>query len=344
MKKILASMLSAAIVSAMLFTGCGSSGSAPAADASAAGSTPPPGNAGGTATDYPTQQITMVIQASPGGLSDTNARAIAQLVQEDLGVPVVCTNKPGASGAVAMSFLQASKPDGYTIGYVPVELSMVQALGYATDVYPDAFDLISGCNTQPAAITVRADSGWNSIEDLVNYAKENPGQLRVGNSGTGSIWQVAGDSFANAAGIEVNQVPFDGAAPAVAGLMGKHIDMVSVSEFEVSSGVASGELKILAVCSEERSKFNPDVPTLKELGYDVNVSAWGGFALPKDTPDDVKEILYASFEKAVGSDSYAELCAKNQYSPMPLKHDEFAAFANEQYEFYKSYFEQNSVT
>ncbi|MCR2024734.1 tripartite tricarboxylate transporter substrate binding protein [Anaerotruncus colihominis] len=344
MKKILTSMLSAAIVSAMLLTGCGSSGSAPAADASAAGSAPAADNAAGTATSYPTKQISMIIQASPGGLSDTNARAIAQLVQEDLGVPVVCTNKPGASGAVAMSFLQASKPDGYTIGYVPVELSMVQALGYATDVYPDAFDLISGCNVQPAAITVRADSGWNSIEDLVNYAKGNPGQLRVGNSGTGSIWQVAGDSFANAAGIEVNQVPFDGAAPAVAGLLGKHIDMVSVSEFEVSSGVASGELKILAVCSEERSKFNPDVPTLKELGYDVNVSAWGGFALPKDTPDDVKDILYASFEKAVGSDSYADLCAKNQYSPMPLKHDEFAAFANEQYEFYKSYFEQNSVT
>ena len=116
MKKILASMLSAAIVSAMLLTGCGSSGSAPAADASAAGSTPAADNTGGTATDYPTKQISMIIQASPGGLSDTNARAIAQLVQEDLGVPVVCTNKPGASGAVAMSFLQASKPDGYTIG------------------------------------------------------------------------------------------------------------------------------------------------------------------------------------------------------------------------------------
>lgn len=287
---------------------------------------------------YPEKQISMIIQASPGGLSDTNARAIAQLVQDDLGVPVVCTNKPGAAGAVAMSFVQASKPDGYTIGYVPVELSMVQGLGYATDIYPDAFDLIYGCNIQPAAITVRTDSGWDTIEDLVNWCKEHPGELKVGTSGTGGLWEIAGETFAKAAGIEVNMVPFDGAAPAVTAIMGSHVQMVPVSESEVASGVASGELKILALCSADRSEFNPDVPTLKELGYDVDVTAWGGFAVPKGTPDDVKEVLYAAFEKAVNSESFKELAATKQYSPMLKDHTEFAEFANEQYAFYQDYF------
>ena len=93
--------------------------------------------------------------------------------------------------------------------------------------------------------------------------------LQVGTSGTGSVWHIAADAFAKAAGIEINMVPFDGAATAVTNLMGGHVQMVPVSESEVASGVASGELKILAVCSSERSEFNPDVPTLQEIGLDV---------------------------------------------------------------------------
>ena len=136
----------------------------------------------------------------------------------------------------------------------------------------------------------------------------------------------------------MNMVPFDGAATAVTNLMGGHVQMVPVSESEVASGVASGELKILAVCSSERSEFNPDVPTLQELGYDVDVTAWGGFGVPKDTPDEVKEVLYAAFEKAVNSEEFKELAASKQYSPMVKDHEEFAAFAQEQYEFYTDYF------
>lgn len=334
-KRTLAFSLSAVMMVGSL-AACGSK---PAASAAPAASKAADEASAAPTSDFPGgKQINLIIQANPGGLSDTNARAIAQLVQDDLGVPVVCQNKPGASGAVAMSYLQASAADGYTIGYLPVELTMVQSLGYASDIQPDAFDLIYGCNIQPAAITVRADSGWNSIEDLVAYCKENPGALKVGTSGTGSIWHIAGDAFAQAAELDVNMVPFDGAAPAVTGLLGGHVDMVPVSESEVASGVASGELKILAVCSADRSTFNPDVPTLQELGFDVDVTAWGGFGLPKGTPDDVKEVLYASFEKAVNSDTFKELAASKEYSPMLKDHTEFAAFAEEQYAFYKDYF------
>lgn len=92
-------------------------------------------------------------------------------------------------------------------------------------------------------------------------------------------------------------------------------------------GVASGKLKILAVCSSDRSEFNPDVPTLQELGYDVDVTAWGGFGVAKGTPDDVKEVLYAAFEKAVNSEEFKELASQGQYSPLIMDHEEFAEFA-----------------
>jgi tripartite-type tricarboxylate transporter receptor subunit TctC len=244
----------------------------------------------------------------------------------------------GGSGVVAMTYVKESTPDGYTVGYLPCELAMVKAQGLTEIIEPSAFDMIYACNIQPAAITVSADSEWDSIEDLVAWCKEHPGELQVGTSGTGSVWHIAADAFAKAAGIEINLVPFDGAATAVTNLMGGHVQMVPVSESEVASGVASGKLKILAVCSSDRSEFNPDVPTLQELGYDVDVTAWGGFGVAKGTPDDVKEVLYAAFEKAVNSEEFKELASQGQYSPLIMDHEEFAEFAQSQYEFYTEYF------
>jgi tripartite-type tricarboxylate transporter receptor subunit TctC len=291
-------------------------------------------------TNYPTKPINLIIQAAPGGLSDLTARTVGSVVSEVLGVPVLFTNRPGAAGAVAMTYVKESRPDGYTIGYVPVELAMVEALGYAQDLNPHSFDLICASNIAPATITVRADSGWETLDDLIEWCKANPGKLRVGNSGTGSIWYVAGASFAKAAGIEVNHVPFDGAAPAVAALLGKHIDMVPVSEMEVRSGVESGELRILAVFSSERSQYNPDVPTMKELGYDITVAAWGGFAAPKGIPAEIMAVLEDAFRQGVQSQLFDEVTKANGYSAFYLDREEFTEFAVQQYEFYKELFKE----
>jgi len=290
--------------------------------------------------NFPNKQINLIIQASPGGLSDLTARTVGSVAAEILGVPVVFTNRPGAAGAVAMSYVKESRADGYTIGYVPVELAMVEALGYAQDLNPSSFDLICASNIAAATITVRADSGWETLEDLVEWCKANPGKLRVGNSGTGSVWYVAGASWAQAAGVEVNHVPFDGAAPAVAAILGKHIDMVPVSEMEVRSGVESGELRILAVLSDERSQYNPDVPTLKELGYDITVAAWGGFAAPKGLPEEVLAVLVDAFGQGVQSERFAEVTQANGYSAFYLNSEDFTEFATQQYEFYTELFKE----
>ncbi len=159
---------------------------------------------------------------------------MAASAQEFLGVPIVCTNIPGAAGAIAMGRLKTSKPDGYTIGYVPVELSMVKALGYA-DISPMNFDLVMRANVVPAALTVRSDAPYKTFKEFLDYAKANPGKITVGTSGTGSIWHIAGLAIEKAAKVKFTYVPFDGAAPSVAALLGKHIYAVTCSPSEVLS-------------------------------------------------------------------------------------------------------------
>lgn len=284
-------------------------------------------------SNYPEKQITLVVPYAPGGASDMVARTVAQVVEKELDIPIVVMNKTGGTGAVGMSFVEASPKDGYTFGYVPVEMTMVKSLGYA-DIEPDKFDLLGRAIVIPAAITVPANAPYDTIEEFVEYAKNNPGDLKVGNSGTGSIWHIAAAGFANAANIELSYIPFDGAAPAVAALMGRHIDAVSVSPSEVKSGVDGGDLKVLAVMSADRDKLFPDVPSLKEKGIDVEIAAWGGFAVPKDTPDDIKKILEEAVQVAVSSDEFKKLAEERGLNQAYLSASEFSEFALSQYNFY----------
>ena len=228
-KKLLATGLSTALILGTLASCGGGNTSSPASSSGAAASGSGSDASSTTTTNFPDgKSLSMIIHASPGGLSDTNARFIAQMVSDELGVPFPATNMTGGSGVVAMTYVKESTPDGYTVGYLPCELAMVKAQGLTEIIEPSAFDMIYACNIQPAAITVSADSEWDSIEDLVAWCKEHPGELQVGTSGTGSVWHIAADAFAKAAGIEINLVPFDGAATAVTNLMGGHVQMLSL--------------------------------------------------------------------------------------------------------------------
>lgn len=289
---------------------------------------------GSDESDYPNNQISMIIPFDAGGASDMVSRTVSKEMEDELGTPVVNVNKPGATGTVGMSFVEASKPDGYTIGYVPVELSMIEAIGLA-ELTPNSFDLVGRAIVIPAAITVPVDAPYDSIEEFIDYAKEHPGEVQVGNSGTGSIWHIAAAGLAQETGMELSYVPFDGAAPAVTALLGGHIDAVSVSPSEVKSGVDGGDLKILAVMSEERDGIFEDVPTLKEEGIDLEIAAWGGFVVPKETPDNIKSTLEAALEKAVGSEAFLEISEERGLNASYLSSEDFANFANEQYEMYK---------
>ncbi|MGN0909730.1 MAG: tripartite tricarboxylate transporter substrate binding protein, partial [Succinivibrio sp.] len=286
------------------------------------------------AAKFPRKQIQIVVPYAPGGASDTVARIYGKELEKQLGKPVVVVNRTGASGAVGLESVKNSRPDGYTMSYMPVESTMISALGLS-DISSDDFTFVCRIMTIPAAITVSKDAKWNTLDDFLKYAKENPGKVTVGNSGPGSIWNVAAASLEQAAGVKFNHVPFDGAAPAIAALLGKNIDAVAVSPSEVKSNVDSGQFKVLAVLGDKRSSVVPDVKTSKELGYDVSAMGWGGFAVPKGTPADVVKILDEASAKVAQSQALKDLLAQRGFEYAYLDGKDMDAFAKSQLETYK---------
>ncbi len=281
------------------------------------------------APNFPRKQLNIVVPYAPGGASDTVARIYGKELANVLGKPVTVTNRTGASGAVGLESVKNSKADGYTIAYMPVESTMIAPLGL-DPISSNDFSFICRVMTIPAAITVRADAPWNTLEEFLDDAKKNPGKIMVGNSGAGSIWHVASASLAQAAGVEFNYVPFDGAAPAVAALMGGNIQAVAVSPSEVKTNVDAGQFKVLAVVGDKRSNVVPDVKTTKELGLDVTAMGWGGFAVPKGTPADVVKILDEASAKAVQTDAVKKLLKERGFEYAYLNGADMDAFAKDQ--------------
>jgi tripartite-type tricarboxylate transporter receptor subunit TctC len=154
-------------------------------------------------------------------------------------------------------------------------------------------------NALPAAVTVRADAPWKTIEEFLAHARRTPGEVKVGNSGNGSIWQLAAAALQDKVGVQFSHIPFQGGNPAVLALMGGHIDAVTVSPIEVMGFVASGRPKTLAVMSDKRVKEFEDVPTLKERNIDVVMGSWAGPGVAKNTPAQVVEVLKRVAQRAM---------------------------------------------
>ena len=285
------------------------------------------------AENFPDNQIEVVVPFAAGGASDLVSRTIAMEMEDELGVPVVITNKTGGSGATGLYAVKDAKPDGYTIGYAPAELAMLDSLGLA-EISPNDYEALGQLMTIPAAITVKSDAPYDTLEDFIQYAEDNPGEVRIGNSGTGSIWHIAAAAFAQEVGVEVGHVPYDGAAPAVTALLGNHVDAVTVSPSEAISGIDSGDLKVLAVMSENPDVNAPDAPTMQELGYDINLSGWGGFIAPNDTPEEILEPLRNAFKTAYDSDEFQKLLEERGMNPDYKPGDEFKSFSTEQYDYF----------
>jgi tripartite-type tricarboxylate transporter receptor subunit TctC len=285
------------------------------------------GGGGAASAGYPEKEITLIVQAKPGGTSDLVARTVAKQVEKTLGQKIVVENKPGASGSLAMNYVASQKPDGYTLGYLPVELAMLQYLGYES-VKPDRFSLIAQANSVPAAITVNADSPYKTLQQFLDAAKSK--QFTVGNAGPGSIWHAATGAVEQAAGVEFRPVPFDGGAPAVVALLGGKIDAATVGVSEVLSGVKSGKLRALAVLADERSPQFPDVPTAAEAGLDAVITAWGGFGAPKGTPQEVVDKLSAAFEEAISSESFKQAMESQGVEALFRGPEDFTAFVNQE--------------
>jgi tripartite-type tricarboxylate transporter receptor subunit TctC len=261
------------------------------------------------AQNFPKKGITVICPWAPGGGTDTILRALCKETEKYLGQTITVTNNVGGGGAVGHSAIMQAAPDGYTVGMITFELNSLPPQKLIPFDYT-AYDPLMRINADAAALTVNKDAPWNTLKEFIDYARENPGKLTIGNSGPGSVWHIAAGLMADATGVNVVNVPFDGAAPAVTALVGNHIKAVSVSVAEVRGQVQAGQLKILGVMDYQRNALFPSVPTFKEQGVDVVFHTWRGLALPKGVKPEIKATLSDAFKKAFDSPDFKSFAEK----------------------------------
>ncbi|WP_261166653.1 tripartite tricarboxylate transporter substrate binding protein [Microbacterium sp. Marseille-Q6965] len=288
------------------------------------------GGGGGDAADFPSKQITFYTPTQAGGATDLTARTLAEELEAELGQALVVDNRPGGAGSVGMAHLAGLEPDGYSIMVFPVEVSLLGHQGYDTD--PADYDFLGIVNEQPGAIAVPADSPYQTLEDLVSAAAEQPGSVTVSNAGPGSIWEVGALELGRVADVEFQGVPFDGGAPAVTAAVGKQVDAVVAGAAEMAQAHADGQLRVLAVFTEEPVPVLEDVPTAGDAGFDVVIGSWAAIGAPAGLDDGVKETLESALEVAATSDAYTSFIEKSGNIPVFVGADDAAEFVQAEHE------------
>ncbi|HEY7229073.1 MAG TPA: tripartite tricarboxylate transporter substrate binding protein [Pseudolabrys sp.] len=256
------------------------------------------------AADYPDRAIKLIVPWAAGGDTDVIFRPLAPLLQKYLGQPVVIANVGGASGTVGEREAAGAAPDGYTLFGAHDFIHSVYFANMIDLKYSSAFEPVCMVSSTPSVITVGAKTPWKTFKELVEDAKKRPGQIVVGAS-LGSTSQYSIALAAKAAGIEFKYVPYDGTAKRMNALLGGHID-IGDSNLTQKGKVDAGLLRFLANMSEKRTTGLEDVPTLKELGYNVEYSVNRGIMVPKGTPAAVIAKLNDACAKATKEPEYAK--------------------------------------
>ncbi|MFK7860801.1 MAG: tripartite tricarboxylate transporter substrate binding protein [Granulosicoccus sp.] len=250
--------------------------------------------------DWPERPVTLIVPWSAGGGTDATGRMIGSLLEKELGQPFNVVNRTGGSGVVGHSAIANAKPDGYTIGVVTVEIGMMHWAGL-TELTGKDYTPIALYNADAAGLLVRADSPWETAQDVIDAAKANPGTHKGSGTGQGGIWHLALAGMLNTADISPDAVPWvpsQGAAPGLQELVAEGVDVVTCSIVEAAALIDAGKVKSLAIMNDARIDAFADVPTLQEAtGIDWQLAAWRGIAGPKGMPEEVTTTLTAAFEK-----------------------------------------------
>ncbi len=279
------------------------------------------------AAGFPERDITMVVPWAAGGGTDTLARTLTKNGKKYFGVNVNVVNKVGGTGAVGMNSVAIGKPDGYTVAMITFNLSTYRMIGLADLGYKD-FDLIALLNRSPAGFSVKTDSQFKTLKDLVDYAKANPGVVTVGISGPGQPWHLSAAQLAATDNLKFTFVPFDGAAPTRTALVGGHITMASTGMDEMLQFYKTKQTRFLAAISPTRNPFFPDVPTVAEAGYPIEnpVFDWRGLAVAKGTPPEILKVLRDGFRKAAEDPEYVKLMDELTLPRTYMEYDKFGEF------------------
>lgn len=275
---------------------------------------------------FPSRAITLIAPWPAGGASDGVMRAIAESASRQLGVPVVVENKPGVGGTLGASAMVGAKPDGYTLTQLPLgiyRLPHMQKMPF--DPVKDITHLV-GLVGYTFAITCTADAPFKTIQEMVAYAKANPGKLEYGHTGTGTTPHLAVEEFSEKAGIQLNPIPYKGSAELVPAILGGHIRVMS-GTLDVAPHVDSGKLRFLATLGSQRNKAYPNVPTVKESGWDTISESPFGIGAPAGMDPAVTKVLHDAFKKTLEDPKLQEALDKFYMPTIYMSTAEYTAYA-----------------
>lgn len=280
------------------------------------------GMPGAHAQPYPNRPIELVVPFGAGSAPDTVARELARGMSQDLGGQIIVVNKPGAGGAIGHKYVQARKPDGYTMALSSNSIST----GYYGGMMPfdyRAFDAVARVTLELPVLAVQTSSPYNNLKDVVDYVRKNPGKMRVGSTSIGSHMHLTLVGFFDGNNLEVIAVPFPKGGH-VASLLGGQIDGVITLPASLASQVKAGSLKVLGILASSRESVFPDVPTASEQGFSFQSDLWRGVVMPKDTPPEIIKRLDEAIRKTVMSPEFKKLGETAGYLPAYLNSADFA--------------------
>jgi tripartite-type tricarboxylate transporter receptor subunit TctC len=279
---------------------------------------------------YPDRAITMVVPFPPGGVADITARPVAAAMSNFLKHPVVVENKAGAGGGVGMQHVARSKPDGYTILLALSSISIIpeadKVLGRDQMYQLSQLVPIARFTADPTVLAVKADAPWKSAKEFLDAAKKEPGKIPYGSSGNYGTMHVPMEMLNASAGTKMLHVPFTGAGPAVVALLGGQVQALSTGPSSIMGHYKGGKVRVLATWGESRHPALPDVPTLKELGYDAQFSQWTGLFVPAGTPEAVIAKLREAARAAIDDPTFKAALAKVETPVQYLDQPQFKAF------------------
>jgi len=255
------------------------------------------------AQDYPRGSVSLVIPLAPGDATDTAARAIADELSRELKVAIVPVNRPGAGGALGTELVVKAKPDGHTIVLTNnAALVFRSILDPKTANYNALTDLtpLGLAMRSPSILAVRGDAPYKTFKEMVEHARKNPGSVRIGSAGAGSVGDFCLRTIGKLTGAEITMVPFTGASPAVTAVLGGHVEGIILALGTMTAHLRSGTLRGVVI-SSKYPDF-PDIPTLSELGYSESLfGIWVGFFAPAGVPAEVTRALVPALERAIKS-------------------------------------------
>ena len=266
-------------------------------------------------------EITVLFPA--GSSADITARMLADGMTRHLGQRVLVVNRPGAGGAIGYKYVAAQKPDGYSMVWNSNSISTTFHSGQLNFDY-QAFDAVARVLSESVVVAVRNDAPWRTLNDLLANAKAKPKEITVGHSGIGSHTHISLAALARAGGVEVNEVPF-AAAQVVPSLVGGHVNAVVQFPGALAGPMKQGQIRLLATLTQSRDPAWPEVPTARELGFDVALDAWRGIAVPRGTPRQVIGQLESAIRATTSSTEFLRGSENLGVRPAFLPAEEFSA-------------------